>query len=251
MTSRKILLLALASVAAAYAPQSVHAQRASQASTTDTSARSAAIAADAEMDRMGGMDMSHDVHMHMTDLRTASPADSVRAAALVAQMRSDLAKYRDVRVAQADGFKQFLPNVPQSVYHFTNWRWAIEEAFRFNPAKPTSLLYRKNADGSYTLLGAMYTEPLRASEQDLNQRIPLSVAQWHQHVNWCMPKKGEAARWQETRNGKPIFGPKSPIATESGCNAVGGDFHPHLFGWMVHANVFQSDDPHVIWSHVD
>jgi hypothetical protein len=129
--------------------------------------------------------------------------------------------------------------------------WAVEEAFRFDPAKPTSLLYRHNADGSFTLIGAMYTAPRMVSEATLNQRIPLSVAQWHQHVNWCLPPRGELARWSEQRDGKPVFGPKSPIATASACDAVGGRFVPHLFGWMVHANVFASDDPKVIWGHVD
>ena len=28
----------------------------------------------------------------------------------------------------------------------------------------------------------------------LNARIPLSVAHWHRHVNWCLPKLGQQAR---------------------------------------------------------
>jgi hypothetical protein len=213
----------------------------------DTTDRAAA-AANMEMAHMGDMS-AHMLHMYMTPQRPATLADSVRARELVAEMRRDLARFRDVRVAEAEGFRQFLPNVPQPVYHFTNWRWAIEEAFRFDPAKPTSLLYRKNADGSFTLVGAMYTEPRRASESDLDRRIPLGIAQWHQHVNWCIPKRGEQARWGEMKDGKPVFGPESPVATETACDAVGGRFVPHLFGWMVHANVFASDDPAVIWGH--
>ena len=49
----------------------------------------------------------------------------------------------------------------------------------------------------------------------------------------------ERQRWLERRNGEPVFGPESPIATKAECDAVGGNFHPSLFGWMVHANVME------------
>ncbi len=159
-----------------------------------------------------------------------------------------LAPYRDVHAAAADGFRQFLPGVKQPVYHFTNWRWALEEMFRFDPAKPTSLLYRQEPGGRFVLVGAMYTAPARTSLEELDRRIPLSVARWHEHVNWCLPPPGEAERWRETRDGRPVFGPKSPIATAEGCAAVGGRFRPRIFGWMVHVLAFESDDPRVIWS---
>jgi hypothetical protein len=31
------------------------------------------------------------------------------------------------------------------------------------------------------------------------------------------------------------------IATKEGCDAVGGEFHESLFGWMIHANVFSGE----------
>ena len=49
------------------------------------------------------------------------------------------------------------------------------------------------------------------------------------------------------RDGKPVFGPLSPIATREACEAVGGRFRPKVFGWIVHANVLDGDDPAVIW----
>jgi hypothetical protein len=191
--------------------------------------------------------MPADSHMTLTPLRPGSRADSARAAALVAAMRAALGKYRDVQVAQADGFRQFLPGVPQPIYHFTNRRWALEEMLRFDAAKPTSLLYRKESDGTFVLVGAMYAAPGRASLDQLDARVPLSVARWHEHVNWCVPPLGRRDRWRETREGRPVFGPKSPIATAAGCGAVGGRFLPHIFGWMVHVMAFSGDDPSVIW----
>jgi hypothetical protein len=191
--------------------------------------------------------MPADPHMTLTPLLPGSRADSARAAALVAAMRAALDKYRDVQVAQADGFRQFLPGVPQPIYHFTNRRWALEEMLRFDAAKPTSLLYRKQSDGAFVLVGAMYAAPGHTSLDQLDARVPLSVARWHEHVNWCVPPLGRRDRWRETREGRPVFGPKSPIATAAACAAVGGRFLPHIFGWMVHVMAFSRDDPHVIW----
>ena len=88
----------------------------------------------------------------------------------------------------------------------------------------------------------MYTMPKRAGLDKLNERVPLAIAQWHKHVNWCLPKRGETARWMERQSGRPVFGPESPIATQAACDAVGGDFHVSLFGWMIHANVFEGED---------
>jgi hypothetical protein len=191
--------------------------------------------------------MPADPHMALTPLRAGNTADSARAAALVATMRAALGKYRDVQVAEADGFQQFLPGVPQQVYHFTNRRWALEEMVRFDAAKPTSLLYRKQSDGSFVLVGAMYAAPGRESLDQLDARVPLSVARWHEHVNWCVPPLGRRDRWRETRDGRPVFGPRSTIATGAACTAVGGRFLPRIFGWMVHVMAFAGDDPHVIW----
>jgi hypothetical protein len=162
-------------------------------------------------------------------------------------MRTALAKYRDVHVAESDGFRQFLPGLKQSIYHFTNNRWALEAMFAFNAAKPTSLLYRREPDGKFVLLGVMYTAPARASLAELERRIPLGVARWHEHVNWCVPPAGQRERWRETRDGAPVFGPQSPIASAVACTAVGARFLPRIFGWMVHVMAFESDDPKVIW----
>jgi hypothetical protein len=208
--------------------------------TTDVRARAAADQA------MSGP-MAADAHMHMTPVRPLSVADSARAALRVAELRTAIERYHDVHVAEADGYRIFLPNVRQPVYHFTNNRYALEAAFGFDPAKPTSLLYKKNAGGGFELVGAMYTAPAQASLDDLDRRVPLSVAHWHQHVAWCVPPRGAPRRWAETDRGMPRFGPKSLIATREACDAVGGRFLPRIFGWMVHANVFAGDDPAMIW----
>lgn len=189
-----------------------------------------------------------DAHAHMgphfrwTTVRQANPIDRQKATEIVAELQKVLTPYRDYRRALKDGYEPFLPNVKQPHYHFTNkWR-AFKSAFRFNPEQPTSLLYKKTAQG-YELEGAMYTAPKRASEEDLDKRIPLSVAQWHAHVNICLPPKREAKTADWTR-----FGPKGSILTEAECDTVNGRWIPQLFGWMVHVYPF-ADSTEKIWTH--
>jgi hypothetical protein len=80
-------------------------------------------APDAEMDSMDSTDqhatqaaheamsgpMGVDPHLTLTPVRPGGGSDSIRAAQFVAQMRTALDRYRDVRVAGADGYRKFLP----------------------------------------------------------------------------------------------------------------------------------------------
>ena len=192
--------------------------------------------------------MVEDLHMRLTPLRPGAAGDSARAAAILATMRRDLLRYRDIRVAEADGFRQFVPGAAAPVQHYTKLRWWLQARSGLNPSRPSSLLYRRAADGSLELAGAMFTAPPDATEDALDARLPLSVVRWHQHVNWCVPPLRHARkRWRETKNGQPVFGPRSPIATPEACDAVGGRFRPRLLGWMVHVMAFAGDDPREIW----
>jgi len=129
----------------------------------------------------------------------------------------------------------------QPVYHFTQTGAAIRAQFKLDVARPTSLLYKKDADGSLGLVGAMYTAPRNASWDDLDARVPLGIARWHLHTNVCVPRLRETERWREVKDGKPVFGPTSPVATREACDAVDGRFLPVVFNWMVHVNMFETD----------
>jgi hypothetical protein len=218
---------------------------AQQSSGAMDTARMAGMADHAMSGPMGENMMKH---MELTPVRAATPGDTVRAMRLAGELKQAIAKYSDTAAAVADGYRMFLPNVKQQkVYHFTNYGRAFMAAFRFDAAKPTSILYSRGADGKLQLVGAMYTMPKTASLDRLNDRVPLGVARWHKHVNWCLPKKGGESRYLERKNGQPVFGPESPIATKAECDAVNGDFHPNLFGWMIHANVVEGHDLASIW----
>jgi hypothetical protein len=182
----------------------------------------------AVQDMTPGHNDAHSRHMYMTTMRTQSPEDVQRANEVVTQLRAGIEKYKDYHVALDDGFKIFLPKIPQPEYHFTNYRNGFLESLTFDTARPTSLLYKKTATG-YELVGAMYTMPKRATEDELNARVPLSVAMWHLHTNLCLPPLGQlrSADWTK-------FGLKGSIYTEDACSEAGGRFHPVVFGWITH-----------------
>ena len=189
----------------------------------------------------GHMDMGP--HMKMTALRLPRPGDAARAEQVVETARKASEKYLDYHVALADGYKIFHPEIPQKMYHFTNYGYAMEAAFRFTPEHPTSLLYEKHGD-DYKLIGVMYTAPKRLGEDQLDERVPISVAQWHEHVNFCAPPPDHR---KDMLAPHPQFGLKGSIITQEACDAAGGTFHPVIFNWMVHVYPFEKDQAS-IWS---
>ena len=81
------------------------------------------------------------------------------------------------------------------------------------------------------LVGVMYTAPWMATPEQLDERLPLGMAQWHEHVNFCGP------RLKDVRSGKAkrdaaSFARWLKITSEEECEAAGGRFVPRLFGWM-------------------
>jgi hypothetical protein len=189
----------------------------------------------------GHMDMGP--HMMMTALRQPKPGDAARAQKIVEEARRASAQYTDYHTALADGYEIFHPEVKQKMYHFTNMGYAREALMHFNPEHPTSLLYEKHGE-DYKLMGVMYTAPKRLTEDQLDERVPLSVAQWHEHVNFCAPPAGQKKAMMGPH---PQFGLRGSITTPEACDAVGGTFRPVIFNWMVHVYPFEKGQAS-IWS---
>ena len=200
-----------------------------------------------EKDAMSDMSMGHmhgsNAHMTMTAMRPQTPADAQKANEIVAQLKTGIEKYRDYHVALNEGYRIFMPNIPQPEYHFTSYKNGFLEAMRFDPLRPTSLLYKKTGDG-YELVGAMYTMPKRATPEQLDQRVPLSIAMWHLHTNLCLPPQAERKTADYTK-----FGLHGSIATQNACDAAGGNFRPVVFGWMVHVYPYESSLDKVFAMH--
>jgi hypothetical protein len=235
-----VILVSLA-LAPALAMAQTHDHGHSHGSGSDPAAAGGASA-------MGGP-IVQAAHLKLTGLRAPNARDSARSAEVLRGMRDGIDEYRDYRRAIEDGYRIFLPNVPLKVYHFTNYRRAIWEGRSFDARKPSSLLYERRPDGGYTLVGAMYVARKDATPDELHARVPLSMAQWHAHVNICVPLRGGRARWRETVNGQMKFGPAGTISTKAECEREDARFIPQMFGWMVHVSLDKGFEGHHSGTH--
>jgi hypothetical protein len=177
-------------------------------------------------------------HMCMTPMRAAQPGDEQKAKAVVAQVRTAIEKYKDYKKAVADGYVQANPAVDQPQFHFNNEANAKLADSEFDPSRPTSLLYLRTPMQKFKLEGVMFTARPNATEDELNQRIPLSVARWHKHTNFCGAPENKV---KEYFGKNPKFGMFGSIHTREACEAEGGTFMPVVFTWMIHVFPFEDD----------
>jgi hypothetical protein len=175
-------------------------------------------------------------HMQMTSFRPATSADMARMKAIMQNAHVCFDKYKDYHLALQDGYQIFAPNVPQDIYHFASVQNFSQAQTTFDLAHPSALLYRKVGDG-YQFAGVMYSAPASTTEDQLNQRIPLSIAPWHLHVNFCLPA-GDTE--QTLFHANSLFGLTGTITTQAQCSKLGGTFYSSMYGWMVHIPLFGS-----------
>ncbi len=63
-------------------------------------------------------------HMYMTTIKPLQAGDRQKADVVVASAKAAMAPYADYHKALSDGYEIFLPDVPQSQYHFTKYEYA-------------------------------------------------------------------------------------------------------------------------------
>lgn len=196
-----------------------------------------------DMSSMGGMSVMGDSmaamtnHMCITPMRPKQPGDEEKAKAVVAQVKASIEKYKDYKKALADGYVIANPKVEQAQYHFNNQANIHLADTQFDPTRPSSLLYRRTPYQRYKLEGVMFTDSTSATEDELNDRIPLSIARWHEHTNFC---GAPADKVKEYHGDHPKFGMFGSIHTKEACDVEGGTFFPVIFSWMIH--VFPYED---------
>lgn len=185
-------------------------------------------------------------HITLTPVWPEHSGDRARADSIADVARVAVARYKDVELAEADGYRRFAAQVKQQrIYHYTSRARALKAQVTFDAAAPTALLYRDGPNGSLVLVGVMYTAPASLPLDELDRRIPLSIARWHQHTNICLPPR-DADQVAAVSGRRPEFGPRGRIATADACAAAGGRWKTRVFNWMVHVNVFE--DPARVWA---
>jgi hypothetical protein len=190
-----------------------------------------------DMNMHAGMETTHEHHMApavgltFTDLeQTASQLEKARHAT---------EKYRNVNVAEADGYRAIGPDVPGMGIHYVHVagdRQSGQEphSAAFDIERPDILLYEKDssAPSGYALVGVSYllTANSDTDGQPKNPPFPKALASWHRHSDLCV---------------FPDRTVKGDLS-EDQCNAKGGQF-TELTQWMIHAWIWK-DSPAGVFS---
>ena len=156
------------------------------------------------------MDPIASKHTELSPERRPAPGDSARALKLAGELRAAIAKYKDTAVAIADGYQMFLPNLKQQkVYHFTNNARGFVAAFRFDPSKPTSILYSRARTASSSrrrdVHDAEEREPRPPERPRPTQHRALAQAR-----ELVPAEERQRTRCLERSDGQPVFGPEEP-----------------------------------------
>jgi len=130
-----------------------------------------------------GSETGH-THSHALESKTliaeAAPTEAQREAAaqLVEDTRSGIARFTDVNVALADGYRPSTPAAAPTV-HYANPKYLHSGIV--DPSHPQELVYANTANGPM-LLGAMY---MTTSAKQAPPDIGGSLTEWHTHNTLC------------------------------------------------------------------
>lgn len=172
--------------------------------------------------------------MHMHHMHEAGPAityaEMKDTVTRLDETRRATEKYRDVRVAAADGYEAIGPDVPGMGIHYIR----RTRPDRFDLERPQILLYEKDASasGGYALVGVSYLLKAASGEdgQPMDPPFPKSLAKWHRHENICVLPDNS------TPGG----------LTDEQCTGRGGHFTAET-QWMIHAWIWK-ESPNGVFS---
>ena len=140
------------------------------------------------------------------------------------------AKYQDVHVAEAEGYRPIGPDFPGAGVHYV----LTLDPKTFEAEKPPILLYEKDpaAPNGYSLVGVTYLLKAEAGPdgQPMTSPFPKALARWHRHDHLCI--------FQDGSNPHGF--------TENQCREKGGHFIAET-QWMLHAWIWR-DSPSGVFS---
>lgn len=134
-------------------------------------------------------------------------ASQLRAAAeLVERVAAATKKYEDIRAALADGYVQITQDLPGIAAHFYHPEYA-QDGRLLDPERPESLLYAKRLDGTWRLVGVMFTSE-QVTDEPPSFFGPLDV--WHRHENLCFLSGGRVTVTSGAADCPGLFVPVTP-----------------------------------------
>ena len=171
-------------------------------------------------------------HMQMSLKGDPGPGDQALATQILGAANAVLAHYSNVDTALRDGYKPFFPSgkIGEEI-HYTNYRYRRLEQQHINYSRPSSVLYKRTAEG-LKAIGVMYTAPAGSTPEQLNAIAPLSLATWHRHVDFCGGPKSLPKSEQFGPHAR--FGPQGSLHTKEECTAAHGLWIPVVLEWMTH-----------------
>lgn len=163
-------------------------------------------------------------HSHGTPV-TASPAQIACGADLVDRTREAIARFEDVNVALAEGYRAD-PRKPNAT-HYGNPKYK-RDGRTLDLAHPESLVYLTRKDGTKKLVGALFT----MARGESGPQPCGDVTHWHTHTNCILldgtegakPVDGACAAGETLRTSNEMM----HVWTGAGCKPVelsAGDDH--------------------------
>jgi hypothetical protein len=119
-----------------------------------------------------------------------TPEQQAAAENLIAITLWRLPQWSDPKVAEAAGFHSIGDGFT-GYEHLIQWDWINDDDI-LDPARPESLVYRVDRDGTRTLEAAMYMLP-QGNTLDTAPELGGKLTQWHIHDNLCF-SPGEAPK---------------------------------------------------------
>jgi hypothetical protein len=176
---------------------------------------------------------------HMAPAVAVTFAELEQTASQLEKARQATEKYRDVKVAEADGFRAIGPDVLGMGIHYVHVAGGHpsqpgSHSSGFDIEHPDILLYEKDPSSAsgYALVGVSYllTADTDTDGQPKNPPFPKVLAPWHRHSDLC------------------VFPDRSVKGDldEGQCTAHSGRF-TGLTQWMIHAWIWK-DSPAGVFS---
>lgn len=153
-----------------------HAPSASQAQSPSAAASAVSV-------QQGGP------HIHGTEV-AVTPAQLAAAANFYSAVKTASEKYEDIRVAMANGYIQVTQDLPAIAAHFVNLAYNAD-GITMDPERPETLLYSKRVDGTWRLVGVMFSSETTTPDPP-SHFGPLDA--WHYHENLCFTANAVSVR---------------------------------------------------------